>query len=105
MKARKAMKRLHRVETLLGTVIDQYAAGTRKVHDLLDAARISVASATQALAALPARKPAAKGEQPPSRTLSSAARKRLSVAAKKRWAAARRKGMTSLASTDARKIA
>jgi hypothetical protein len=39
MKARKAIKRLQRVETLLGTVIDQYKTGTSEVHDLLDAAR------------------------------------------------------------------
>ena len=97
MKARKAMKRLHRIETLLGTVIDQYEAGTREIHDLLDAAKSSVASATQALAALPATKPADKADQPRAGRISDAARKRLSVAAKKRWADARRKGMSSLA--------
>ena len=105
MKARKALKRLHRVETLLGTVIDQYDASTPEVNELLSAARSSVASATQTLAASPARKPAAKAEQPQSRKLSSAARKRLSIAAKKRWAAARRNGMTTLAKTPSRKIA
>ena len=104
MKAKKAMKRLHRVETLLGTVIDQYDAGTREVHDLLDAARSSVASATQALAASPARKPPAKADQTRSNRLSKAARKRLSVAAKKRWAVARRNGMSTLAKPS-RKVA
>ena len=104
MKAKKAIKRLHRVETLLGTVIDQYDASTREVHELLDGARSSIASATQALAA-PAKKPAAKADQPQSRKLSSAARKRLSVAATKRWADARRKGMTTLSKTSSRKIA
>ena len=104
MKAKKAMKRLHRVETLLGTVIDQYDAGAREVHDLLDAARSSVASATQALAASPAKKPPAKADQPRARKLSNAARKRLSVAAKKRWAVAKRNGMSSLAKPS-RKIA
>ena len=99
MKAKKAMKRLHRVETLLGTVIDQYDAGIREVHDLLDAARSSVASATQALAASPVKKPLAKADR-----LTSAARKRLSVAAKKRWAAAKRNGMNTLAKPS-RKIA
>ena len=104
MKIKKAMKRLHRVETLLGSVIDQYDAGTREVHDLLDAARSSVASATQALAASPARKPPAKAKQPRARRLSSAARKRLSAAAKKRWAVAKRNGMSTLAKPS-RKIA
>ncbi|MGD0775240.1 MAG: hypothetical protein ABSC05_20685 [Candidatus Solibacter sp.] len=97
MKARKALKRLHRIETLLGTVIDQYEAGTREIHDLLDAAKSSVASATEALAASPARKPPGKAGQPRASRISDAARKRLSVAAKKRWADARRKGMSSLA--------
>ena len=67
MKARKALKRLHRVETLLGTVIDQYDGSTPEVNELLSAARSSVASATQTLAAPPARKPAGKAEQPQSR--------------------------------------
>jgi hypothetical protein len=105
MKERKALKRLHRVETLLGTVIDQYDASTPKVNELLTAARSSVASATKTLAASPARKAVAKADQPQSRKLSNDARKRLSIAAKKRWAAAKRNGMTSLAATPSRKIA
>src|SRR6266478_2856364 len=104
MKVKKAIKRLHRAETLLGTVIDQYGDGTREVHDLLDAARSSVASATQALAAIPAKKPQGKADQTRGRKLSSAARKRLSVAAKKRWAAAKSKGMSTLAKSS-RKVA
>ena len=92
MKARKAMKRLQRVETLLGTVIDQYDAVTDEVTTMLDAARASVASATKALAASPAKaKPSSK------RKLSSVTRKRLSVAAKKRWAKVKRAGTGTLA--------
>lgn len=105
MKERKALKRLHRVEALLETVIDQYDAGTREIQELLTAARSSVASATRSLAASPARKPAAKAGQLQSRKLSNSARKRLSVAAKKRWAAAKRNGMTTLAKAPTRKIA
>jgi hypothetical protein len=104
MKVKKAMKRLHRVETILGTVIDQYDAGTREVHDLLDSARSSVASATQVLAESPAKKPPAKADQTRSSRLSKAARKKLSVAAKKRWAVAKRNGMSTLAKPS-RKIA
>ena len=104
MKAKKALKRLHRAETLLGTVIDQYGDGTREVHDLLDLARSNVASATQALAALPAKKPQGKADQTRGRKLSGAARKRLSIATKKRWAAAKSKGMSTLAKPS-RKIA
>lgn len=97
MKVKKAIKRLQRIETLLGTVIDQYDPATREVHDLLDAAKTSVASATQALTATPAKKPPVKAGQPGTRRLSDAARKRLSTAAKKRWAAAKRKGVSTLA--------
>jgi hypothetical protein len=50
MKARKTIKRLGRVEALLETVIDQYDECTRKVDNLLNTARSSVASAHQALA-------------------------------------------------------
>ena len=105
MKERKALKRLHRVETLLGTVIDQYDAGTPEVHELLNAAKSSVASATRSLGASPPRKAAAKAGQLQSRKLSTASRKRLSVAAKKRWAAAKRNGMTTLAKAPSQKIA
>ena len=97
MKAKKAIKRLNRVETLLGAVIDQFDAATPELHDLLAAAKTSVTSATQVLASTPAKKPPAKAEQTQTSRLSDAARKRLSVAAKKRWADAKRKGMTSLA--------
>jgi hypothetical protein len=104
MKTKKAMKRLHRVDTLLGAVIDQYDAGGSQVHDLLGAARSSVASATQVLAESATRKPPAKADQTRASRLSKAARKRLSVAAKKRWAVAKRNGMSSLAKPT-RKIA
>lgn len=97
MKAKKAIKRLHRVETLLEAVIDQFDAPTQDVHDLLDAARTSVTSATQALAAIPAKKPPAKADHTQASRISDSARKRLSVAAKKRWADAKRKGLSSLA--------
>ena len=80
MKAKKAIKRLQQVDTLLGTVIDEYDAGTSGVTDMLSAARSRVASASQALAASPAAKAPAKADS---------ARKRLPVAAKKRGAAAK----------------
>jgi hypothetical protein len=95
MKARKALKRLQRVETILGTVIDQYDSGTTEVNDLLDAAKSSVASATQALAASPANTPPAKAEKSGTRRLSNATRKRTSGSAKKRWADAKREGMST----------
>lgn len=60
MKAKKAIKRLGRVEALLETVIDQFDGFTREVRNLLDTAKSSVASAHQALVASPAKKPPAK---------------------------------------------
>jgi len=93
MKAKKAIKRLHRADALLATVIDGYEAGTGEVQDLLAAARTSVASATRAVAALPARKPAGKAKQISSRTSSDGAGERLSAPAKKRPSTAARKGM------------
>jgi hypothetical protein len=100
MKARKAIKRLKRVETLLRTVIDQYDSGTTEVNNLLGAASSSVASATQALSASPMNTPPAKAEHSGKRKLSNATRKRLSVAAKKRWAAAKREGTSTLAKSS-----
>jgi len=97
MKAKKAIKRLNRVETLLEAVIDQFDAATPELHELLAAAKTSVTSATQVLATTPARKPPAKADHTQGSRISDAARKRLSIAAKKRWADAKRKGMTSLA--------
>jgi len=104
MKAKKAIKRLHKVESLLGVVIDQFATGTKEVRGMLDAARSSVSAATKALAAAPDKKVPAKTEGPQPSRLSDAARKRLSVLAKKRWANAKRNGMSSLAK-PARKTA
>ena len=80
MKAKKAIKRLQRVDTLLGSVIDEYEAGTSGVHDILGAARSEIASASQTLAALPVGKAPAKADS---------ARKRPPVAAKKRGSAAK----------------
>jgi hypothetical protein len=81
MKAKKAIKRLQHIESLLGAVIDGYDAGTSGVNDLLNTARSSVAAASQTLAVAPATKVPARADS---------ARKRLPVAAKKREAAANR---------------
>jgi hypothetical protein len=96
MKAKRAIKRLHRAEALLRSVIDRYDAGTGELHDLLDAARSDMASASQTLAALPTKKGSTKANRTQARKLSNSARKLPSVAAKKRWAAAKRKGMNRL---------
>ena len=76
MKAKKAVKRLHRAEELLGTVIDEYTDAPVDLHALLDAARASVASAAQALAEPPAKKAAANADQARSPKASGAGRKK-----------------------------
>ena len=49
MKVKKALKRLHRVETILTTVIEQYAGRKRGLRDLLDTAKGRVVRATEML--------------------------------------------------------
>ena len=98
MKAKKAAKRLTRVEMLLSNVIDQYAASQDSVRELLDSARASVIQAKDAVSqqSAPAKKPPVKAEEPRRRRLSAAGRKRLSIAAKKRWAMAKAKGVSAV---------
>ena len=99
MKAKKALKRLSRIETLLSDVIDQYAPKEQDVRELLDSAKSSVIRAKESVNAptSPAsRKPPAKATEPRRRKLTAEGRKRLSVAAKKRWAIAKRKGVSAV---------
>jgi len=100
MKAKKAIKRLGKVETLLSGVIDQFAASVDGVRELLDSAKASVARAVEAVnvhssAAAP-KKPPVKAQEPKRRGISAQGRKKLSIAAKKRWAIAKRKGISAV---------
>ena len=45
MKAKKALKRLNKVETILSNVIDQCPASSRGLRELLDSAKASVVRA------------------------------------------------------------
>jgi hypothetical protein len=93
MKAKKALKRLNKVETLLSNVIDQFPVSARGLRDLLDSARSSVVRAREtvhARVARAAKKPPAKASES---RLSAAGRKRISLAAKRRWELAKRKGV------------
>ena len=95
MKAKKALKRLTRVEALLSNVLEQYAASDHRVRELLDSAKASVVSAkkTMSLRASSgaARKLPVQAENRKQQYLTPAGRKRLSLATKKRWAEYRRK--------------
>ena len=94
MKAKKALKRLAKAETLLANVLDQYPASKNGLRQLLDSAKTSLAQARAAIdvevAVPPAKKAPARAKEAKPNRLSAAGRKRISAAAKKRWAAARR---------------
>jgi hypothetical protein len=93
MKAKKAIKRLSKVESLLTEICDRYSSADRHVRELLETARTSATEAKAGIAgpaAAPARKPPERAAAP-KRRLSAAGRKRISQAAKKRWASAKSK--------------
>jgi hypothetical protein len=100
MKAKKAVKRLGKVETLLSNVIDQYAKSVDNVRELLDSAKASVVQAMEAVSVqsstVAPKKPPVKAREPKRRGLSAEGRKKLSIAAKKRWAIAKRKGVSAV---------
>ena len=99
MKAKKAVKRLTRVEALLSNVIDGFAAGERAVKELLDNAKAAVIRARETVnvKASPAveKKPPVRARKAKSR-ITAEGRKKLSLAAKKRWAVAKRKGVSAV---------
>jgi hypothetical protein len=99
MKAKKALKRLNRVESILSNVIDQYPASERGLRDLLDAAKDSITRAKKtmnAASASRARKAPEKAAESRQGRLSPEGRRRISLAAKKRWALAKRKGISAV---------
>ena len=94
MKAKKALKRLNKAETLLSDVLDQYSAAKDGLRDLLNSAKITLSRARAVVdqeTAPPAKKAPAKAQEARPNRLSEAGRKRISIAAKKRWAAERRR--------------
>ena len=99
MKAKKALKRLKKVETILSNVIEQLPASARGLRELLDSARASVVRAKDTMNARVARaakKPAVRAQESARDRLSADGRKRISLAARKRWAQAKRKGMNAV---------
>src|SRR6266851_4466251 len=96
MKAKKALKRLNKVETLLSSVMDQCPASARGLRALLDSAKASVVRARDVVSARVPRKPPARANQATQGRLSDEGRKRISVAAKRRWAQAKRRGINAV---------
>ena len=91
MKAKKAAKRLKKIETALAGIIDEYSSAKPVLRELLDSAKGSIAQAKAKLTPRGSRasgkKPGAKSETAKS-GLTAEGRKKLSAAAKKRWAVA-----------------
>src|SRR6266571_8501606 len=99
MKAKKALKRLNKVESSLSNVIDQCPASARGLRELLESAKASVIRAkgvVHARVARAAKKPPARAQESTRGRLSAEGRKRISLAMKKRWSAAKRKGMNAV---------
>ena len=96
MKAKKALKRLNKIEVLLSNVIDQCPASARGLRELLDSAKTRVVRAKGVMNARVARKQPARAAHATESRLSDEGRKRISLAAKKRWAKAKRKGMNAV---------
>jgi hypothetical protein len=94
MKAKKALKRLNRVEALLSGVLHQYASGNTQMRTLLTSAQTSVSSAKEAIGhpehASTARKPLAKAEGASRKQGTGPIRKDAARTAKKRRSPATR---------------
>src|SRR6266852_2575843 len=81
MKAKKALKRLNKVETILSDVIAQFPASARGLRGLLDSAKTSVVRAKEVLHARVAAKSSPAGAQESAQGgLSAEGRKRISLA-------------------------
>jgi hypothetical protein len=107
MKAKKAFKRLDKIETMLSDVINRVPESKDGLGELLGSAKAAIARAKQTVnsQAKGAKKPAAKAGTAQRGRLTAAGRKKISVAAKKRWAAAKRKGINPVTGRQLSKTA
>ena len=81
MKAKKALKRLTRVEALLSDVLKQYAASEKEVRESLDSAKASVARAFESVKGHIAAALDTKKAKKPAKAKKAAQRKRRVVVA------------------------
>ena len=109
MKAKKALKRLDKIETMLSDVIDRVPESKDGLGELLGSAKAAIALAKKTVnsqaGAKGAKKPAGKAGTAQRRRLTAAGRKKISRAAKKRWAAAKRKGINPVTGRQLSKTA
>ena len=99
MKAKKAVKRLNKVETILSNVIDQLPARARGLRESLGSAKASVVRAKEtvnARADRAAKKPPVRAQESTGGRLSAEGGKRIPLAAKKRRTEVKRKGMNEV---------
>jgi hypothetical protein len=95
MKAKKALKRLNKVEALLSNVIEQFPGTKAGLGVLLDSAKAAVVHAQKTVSSQ-LKKPSSPANTARQGRLTPEGRKRISLAAKKRWAVARRKGVNAV---------
>jgi hypothetical protein len=82
MKAKKALKKLNKIESSLANIIDQYSPAETQFPELLASAKDAVAQATALVNPDGVtRKPPVRAKTIKKRSRSAEARKRLSVAA------------------------
>ncbi len=99
MKAKKALKKLNKVEVLLSNVMEGFPGNNDGLENLLGAAKVSIEEAIKTVGSSTAtgktRSSARSGKGRNGR-LSAEGRRRISLAAKKRRAEAKRKGVKSV---------
>jgi len=100
MKAKKAVKRLTKVEALLSKIIDQLPRRKDGLGELLITAREAVdrvkRTVDSQISTMIAKKPPTKATKSSPRHLTEEGRRNISRAAKKRWAMAKRKGINAV---------
>jgi hypothetical protein len=105
MKAKKALKRLRRVEELLSVVIDEFVANEPAVRKLLDAAKKSVIRAKTGISSQSAppdaKKPQARAKRTKRSDLTAVDGKKVRLAARQRPTVAKRAKGDSSAKTAA----
>ena len=109
MKAKKAIKRLSKVESILANVINEFSDNKNGLRELLDSAKTSIVRAKKTVGLQESskadKKPPAKADKSQRSRLSAEGRKNISLAAKKRWALAKRQGMNAVTGRKLKKTA
>ncbi len=104
MKAKKAIKRLNKVESILANVINQFSESSNGLRELLDSAKTSIVQAKKTVGRQESPR-ATKKPQTAAKRLSTEGRRNISLAAKRRWALAKRKGMNAVTGRRLKKTA